>query len=151
MNLQSAIKTDLKTVITWIPDAESCLIWAGPKVSFPLELEQLYKDIEFEKFLTYSFYNENELLALGQIRLFENNRGHLSRIVVSPSLRGKGIGKIFCENLIKEAKKLNCKTISLHVIKDNLVAISLYKKLGFIIPTIQPENIRDNIFYMELE
>ena len=47
MNFRPAIKTDLKTVMTWIPDAESCLIWAGPSVKFPLELEQLYQAIEF--------------------------------------------------------------------------------------------------------
>jgi ribosomal protein S18 acetylase RimI-like enzyme len=150
MNFRPAIKTDLKTVMTWIPDAESCLIWAGPRVKFPLELEQLYQDIEFEKILTYSLYDEKELLALGQIRMFENNRGHLSRIVVNPSSRGKGIGRIFGGELINEAKKLNCRTISLNVVKDNLIAISLYKKLGFMIPSKQPDNVRENIVYMEL-
>ncbi len=98
MNFRPAIRTDLKTVMTWIPDAESCLIWAGPRVKFPLELEQLYRDIEFEKTLTYSLYDEKELLALGQIRMFENNRGHLSRIVVNPSSHGKGIGRIFARS-----------------------------------------------------
>ncbi len=150
MNFRPAIKADLKTVMTWIPDAESCLVWAGPKVRFPLELEQLYQNIEFEKTLTYSLYDDEKLLALGQIRMFENNRGHLSRIVVNPSSRGQGIGRIFGEELINEAKKLNCQTISLHVVKDNLTAISLYKKLGFIIPSKQPDNIREDIYYMEL-
>jgi ribosomal protein S18 acetylase RimI-like enzyme len=150
MDFRRAIKTDLKTVMTWIPDAESCLIWAGPRVRFPLELEQLYQDIEFEKTLTYSLYDERELLALGQIRMFENLRGHLSRIVVNPSSRGKGFGRIFGQELINEAKKLNCQTISLHVIKDNSIAISLYKKLGFITPSKQPDNLRENIVYMEL-
>jgi ribosomal protein S18 acetylase RimI-like enzyme len=150
MNFRPAIKTDLKTVMTWIPDAESCMIWAGPKVRFPLELEQLYQAIEFEKIRTYSLDDEKELLALGQIRIFENNRGHLARIVVNPSSRGKGIGQFFVKELISTARKLNCQTISLHVIKDNSIAIRLYKNLGFITPSRQPDNLRENIIYMEL-
>ena len=95
-------------------------------------------------------YDKKELLALGQIRMFEGNRGHLARIVVNPTARGKGFGRIFCEKLISEAKKLNCRTISLRVVKDNSVAINLYKKLGFIIPAEQPDNTGENIYYMEL-
>lgn len=138
--------------MTWIPDAESCLVWAGPKVRFPLELEQLYQAIEFEKTRTYSLYDNREILALGQIRLFESDRGHLSRIVVKPSSRGKGIGRIFCQELINEARKLNCQTISLNVVKENSIAISLYTKLGFIVPSKQPDDvrIRKNIVRMEL-
>lgn len=150
MNFRPAIRTDLKTVMAWIPDAENCLIWAGPKVRFPLELEQLYQAIEFEKVLTYSLDGEKELLALGQVRMFENKRGHLSRIIVNPSSRGIGVGRIFCKELINEAKKLNCQTISLNVIKDNLIAICLYKKLGFTIPSKHPDDTRENIVYMEL-
>jgi ribosomal protein S18 acetylase RimI-like enzyme len=77
-------------------------------------------------------------------------RGHLARIVVDPSSRGKGFGRIFCEKLISEAKKLNCRTISLKVNKDNSTAISLYRKLGFKIPSEQPDNIGENTYYMEL-
>jgi hypothetical protein len=48
MIFRPATKADLKIVMTWIPDADSCLGWAGSKVRFPLELEQLCQDIEFE-------------------------------------------------------------------------------------------------------
>jgi ribosomal protein S18 acetylase RimI-like enzyme len=150
MDFRPATKTDLQIVMTWIPDAKSCLVWAGPKVRFPLELRQLYEDIGFENTLTYSLCENQELLALGQIRMFKNNRGHLARIVVNPAVRGKGIGRIFVEKLISEAKRLNCQTISLRVTKGNSGAISLYQKLGFIIPSEQPDNIRKDIYYMEL-
>ena len=150
MNFRPAVKADLSAVIKWIPDAESCDTWAGPKVRFPLEPEQLYRDIEFEKILTYSLEKAGKLLALGQLRMFENSRGHLARIVVNPASRGKGIGRFFCEALIREAKKRKCRTISLNVNKDNAVAISLYKKLGFIIPSKQPANTRKGIVCMEL-
>ncbi|MFH1699679.1 MAG: GNAT family N-acetyltransferase [Candidatus Zixiibacteriota bacterium] len=149
MNFRPATKNDLKTVMSWIPDAETCLIWAGPKIKFPLKLKQLHQAIEFEKTHTYSFDDENKLLAFGQIRIFENNRGHLSRIIVNPASRGQGIGRLFCKKLINEAKILKCQIISLNVVKDNSIAKSLYKKLGFIIPSKRPAEIRENIIYME--
>jgi len=150
MDFRPATKNDLKTVMTWVPNAESCLVWAGPRVKFPLQLEQLYQDIEFEKTSTYSLYSEKRLIALGQIRMFKNSRGHLSRIVVNPSSRGKGVGRIFVRALINEAKGLNCQVISLNVVKANLIATRLYKGLGFVIPAKQPDNVRENIVYMEL-
>ena len=143
-------KKDLKAVINWIPDARSCIVWAGPKVIFPIELEQLCDALEFDKNHTYSLSDENNLLAVGQIRMFENKRGHLSRIIVNPEFRGKGIGRIFCLELINKAKKLRCKSISLNVDKDNEIAKSLYKKLGFIVPSKQPESLRKDVIYMEL-
>ena len=150
MKFQQATKDDLETVINWIPDAMSCMVWAGPKVIFPIELEQLWDALEFDKNHTYSLSDETNLLALGQIRMFENIRGHLSRIIVNPEYRGKGIGKIFCLELINKAKKLNCKTISLNVDKENEIARNLYNKLGFVVPSILPQKIRDDIIYMEL-
>jgi len=154
MNFRPSIKADLKTVISvisWIPDAKSCLSWAGPRVRFLLELEQLYRDIESYKTPTYSLENAKKLLPLNQIRLFKIKREHSARIVVNPSSRGKGIGRLFRKELINEAGRPDCRTISLNVDKDNLIAINLYKKLGFVVPPKQPGDIRKNIVYMELE
>lgn len=151
MKFQGATKKDLETVTNWIPDAESCAFWAGPRVKFPIKLEQLIEAIEFDKNHTYSLKDEKNLLALGQIRMFENKRGHLSRIIVNPEYRSKGIGKIFCSKLIYTAKQLECKTISLKVNNDNEVALGLYKGLGFIIPSNKPNGLREDVIYMELK
>ena len=151
MKFQPGTRIDLETVINWIPDANSCSVWAGPRVKFPIKIDQLIEAIEFDKTHTYSLSDENDLLALGQIRMFENKRGHLSRIIVNPEYRGKGIGKIFCSKLIYTAKQLECKTISLNVNNDNEVALGLYKNLGFIIPSTKPNGLRRNVIYMELK
>ena len=150
MKFQLAVKNDLMTVMTWIQDAAGCIIWAGPKVKFPPEIEQLYQALEFDKHHTYSLYDDKDLLALGQIRLSENNRRHLSRVIVNPLLRGKGIGRVFCKELIQEAKKFDCQSISLNVIKDNHIAIALYEKLGFITCSKRINDNRENVVYMEL-
>jgi ribosomal protein S18 acetylase RimI-like enzyme len=151
MKFQPGTRNDLETVINWIPDANSCSVWAGPRVKFPIKLDQLIEAIEFDKTHTYSLSDENNLLALGQIRIFENKRGHLSRIIVNPEYRGKGIGRIICREIIDKAKQLNCKTISLNVNKENQAARNLYRKLGFIVPAKQTDDLREDVIYMELE
>ena len=151
MKFRQATKSDLETVIKWIPDARSCMLWAGPKVIFPIGLEQLCDALEFDRMHTYSLSDEKNLLALGQIRLFEKIRGHLSRIIVNPEFRSIGIGRIFCAELINKAMKLECTTISLNVNKDNEIAQRLYKKLGFILPTKKLEDLREDVIYMELK
>ena len=151
MKFQPATRNDLETVINWIPDAKSCSVWAGPKVKFPIKLDQLVEAIEFDRTHTFSLSDENDLLALGQIRMFENKRGHLSRIIVNPEYRGRGIGRIICTELIHKAKQLNCNAISLNVNKENQAARILYKKLGFIVPSKKPDGLRKDVIYMELK
>lgn len=151
MDFRPAQRHDLAAVIPWIPDAQSCLVWAGPRVRFPLELEQLLQDLEFDRTRCYVLTDDDQVLAFGQIRMFDDGRrGHLSRIVVNPRLRGQGIGQTFVSELIRETRRLHCQTTSLHVVKENAIAISLYKKLGFVIPDPQPDTLREGIYYMQL-
>lgn len=155
MQFRRATTSDIETVITWIPDAQACLVWAGPRVAFPLSLAQLCEAIEFDQTRTYALSDENCLLALGQIRLFDKitgrSRGHLSRIIVNPSHRRQGIGQTFVERLITEARRLHCQPITLHVVVDNSEAIRLYERVGFVTPAIQPIDLRPGIAYMELQ
>ena len=154
MAFRPARASDLEAVLTWVPDAVACATWAGPKVRFPLRLDQLLAAIEFETTHTYVFEEPADLLALGQIRLFDNsrggNRGHLSRIIVNPAYRDRGIGEAFVRNLIAEAQRLGCHPITLHVVKENATAIRLYERVGFVAPAKQPDHLRPGITYMEL-
>lgn len=56
---------------------------------------------------------------------------------------GKGFGKVMTAALLKEADKLGIKDITLSVDEDNLAAIKLYKKSGFI-----QINAKDGILYL---
>ena len=52
-------------------------------------------------------------------------------IVVKKEKRGKKIGKLLLENLIKISKDVKAKSITLEVNMKNEVAINLYKKFEF--------------------
>ncbi len=61
-----------------------------------------------------------------------NSGAKINAISVLPSKRGSGLGKILLNEAILDLKKNNTiKNIYLDVVKDNIIAISLYKKLGF--------------------
>ena len=133
MILRSSTKDDLSVLMSWIKDKETCRIWAGPLVRFPLVLEHLKEDIQFSEENTFSMTNERgALLGIGQLIKKENNRLHMARIIVSPNHRGKGLGNLLCRLLIREGT-MRCgeSYFSLNVYPDNKNAVRLYKKLGF--------------------
>jgi len=59
------------------------------------------------------------------------NTADLGFLAVLQEYQGKGIGLALTKAIIKHAKKLRCKKITLSVNKYNLKAINLYNKLGF--------------------
>ncbi|MCK5757452.1 MAG: GNAT family N-acetyltransferase, partial [Clostridiales bacterium] len=56
---------------------------------------------------------------------------YLSNIAIYPRFRGKGLGKELISEFEKRARTLDVEKIILDVEKDNLVALSFYKNLGF--------------------
>jgi GNAT superfamily N-acetyltransferase len=62
----------------------------------------------------------------------------LEDMVIHPLHRGLGIGTQLIEYVIQEAKKLECKRITLLTDIHNHNAHSLYKKMGFVASSMQP-------------
>lgn len=52
-------------------------------------------------------------------------------ILLSPEVRGKGLGKVIISLAESEVRKLGLKSMGLHVFGHNEVAINLYEKTGF--------------------
>lgn len=72
----------------------------------------------------------------GLIAFYANDhtskRAYITSVLVSEELRGKGIGKRLLEECQRYCVDNGFKIIRLEVNKDNLPAISLYKKYGYI-------------------
>ena len=60
------------------------------------------------------------------------DEGHITNIAVAAEHRGRGIGKAVTEALKQYAANLGVDYMMLEVRRSNLVAQSMYKKLGFI-------------------
>lgn len=68
--------------------------------------------------------------ALYYIRFstWKGQRMYLEDIIVTKSMRGKGIGKMLFDKLIEEAKEKNLKGMVWQVLEWNKAAINFYKK-----------------------
>ena len=73
----------------------------------------------------------NEIVGFAGISIILDT-ADITNIVVKKSFRGNGISNILLKYLIELSKSSNCNVINLEVDCNNLVAINLYKKFGFI-------------------
>ena len=61
----------------------------------------------------------------------ENGYMLLQNVVVSPELRGHGLGKKVCSALLEKSQKEGAHHSYLQVVQTNDIAVNLYKKIGF--------------------
>ncbi len=151
MHLRAAFENDLAGIISWISDADECKLWAGPSVTFPLSVDSLKAQIVYTPENSFCLEKEEQVIAFGQLIRKGEQRLHLARIIVDPSERGKGCGRILCGQLIAKASVLQCRWVTLNVYKNNAAAMKLYKRLGF--EEKQPpaeEKVSDDICFMAM-
>ena len=83
--------------------------------------------------LYYVLCGDDEILGYGMLRGWDEGYDIPSLgIVIHPSMRGSGLGKLFVYFLHIVACKRGASKVRLKVYPDNTNAISLYKKLGYI-------------------
>jgi ribosomal-protein-alanine N-acetyltransferase len=151
MQLRLASLNDLNTIVGWIDNAHALRIWAGSGMRYPPTADTLKEDILFSEKYTFSLTDDqDQLIGFGQV-LERLGRLHLARIIVAPERRGKGFGRVLCENLIQEGiKRFGKKDFSLNVYQNNDVAIKLYESLGFRVAADQrPAPGPDSVFMIK--
>ena len=78
-----------------------------------------------------SLRDQGKLIALGTV-VVERGWAGLSNIVVDPEHRGKGAATFLLDALVRWSMCSGAEQIYLQVVKDNLPALSLYRKHGFV-------------------
>lgn len=148
MQLLACTNQDLIGVFRWFNSEKSVLYWAGPGVTYPLQVKRFKTESKFDKSHSYVLKQGRQLLAFGQIynRL---DHCHLGRLVVSPTLRRGGVGQRLIEKLLEQgSRQLGLTKGSLFVLNDNKPAMRLYEKMDFVIDDY-PETIPlENCLYM---
>lgn len=131
--LRAATLADAAIALSWTPEADALRCWAGPNTRHPATPGSLWEDINNSDATTFALESPSDgLAAFGQVRFREQTYGHLARLIVSPQLRGRGLGRLLCLTLMREAVRLHpIKAFSLYVFPDNLKAIGLYRSLGY--------------------
>jgi len=141
VKIRPAKEQDLPKLSGWFLTESEAKNWGGPSIHFPLSLEQLKIDIEWDVAQSYALVDKGDNL-LGFAQAF-NKFGykHLGRIVVSPEMRGRKLGYKLMAALLNSVGTDGV-SFSLFVYEDNIPAKSLYENIGFVVqayPDGQPE------------
>ena len=147
VTLRPAELNDLSTVLSWIPDADACRMWAGPHVRYPAGAPSVWETIKADGRNAYSLVDaDNCIVGFGQILPRGAGVVHLARIIIDPGLRGHGYGRLLCMELMNAARdRLPVRQFTLHVYRQNPTAIALYRSLGF---EPQAKRVADNVLFM---
>jgi ribosomal-protein-alanine N-acetyltransferase len=139
---------DYAAIGTWVPDADSCVRWAGPKLKFPFDpqkLPQLLAEPGAHSFVLSR--GQADALGFCQFWVREPGVAHLARIILAPSARGQGMAATLCRLLMAEAARtVDAKAFTLRVYRDNHPALATYEGLGFV--TV-PDRSDERIFFMQ--
>ena len=126
---------DYEAIASWITDAAACARWAGPRVPFPFSASELPRLLSIDGIESYCLVDGlSDICGFGQFWIASPGAVHLGRIIVSPAKRGKGCGRMLCQQLIEKAvRKTGASETTLRVYRDNSAALSLYVDLGFLV------------------
>ena len=132
-SLRPAAPEHLSIVLHWIKTAEDLRLWGGHLLTWPPGVEKTWCEIGAQDGNTFSLLDDDGNLAgFGQALAREPGAAHLGRIIVSPALRGQGVGRVLCRQLIAAAvERYRPERITLNVSTENTPAVSLYRALGF--------------------
>ncbi|WP_084407379.1 GNAT family N-acetyltransferase [Aestuariibacter salexigens] len=118
-------------LLSWFTNQEQFTQWAGPNLSIPQSATQLKSQLTANNVVNCAFTYNDKLAGFGQFTT-KPTHIHLSRLAVSPSLRGKGLGKALVMALLTQANRtFRAKPASLFVYQNNKAALRCYEALGF--------------------
>ncbi|SFU48077.1 Protein N-acetyltransferase, RimJ/RimL family [Polaromonas sp. YR568] len=147
LGLRTPDAADYAALGAWVPDAETCIRWSGPKLKFPFMPEQLPQLLAEPG--SHSFVmSRGPAEALGFCQFWEREAGvaHLARIILAPAARGQGLAATLCRLLMAQAAQIaGAHTFTLRVYRDNHPALAAYEGLGFV---AVPEQSDERIFFM---
>jgi RimJ/RimL family protein N-acetyltransferase len=138
--MRKLAENDAKDICDWIKSRRDLLIWGGPYFDFPLKVTDLASLIAEHEGPNptrecWAVLDERgEFAASFQLSYnYRNGQVVLGRVILKPSLRGKGhseaLLRLACEQAFSH-EEMN--RIELRVYPFNAPAISAYRKVGFI-------------------
>ena len=130
--LQSFDDSQLPELMSWFADRKACQLWGGPAFRFPFTEATFREDARLGSQPTWTLTDDRDALrGFGQYYL-RVGRGHLARLAIAPSVRGRGYGSTLIHLLChRAAAELGVDSFSLFVDAGNDGALRLYRRLGF--------------------
>lgn len=148
--LRPATPDDLEVVLSWIDSPAALKLWGGEHLTWPPEVSKTWGEIGADERNTFALVDaDGNVIGFGQALPREAGIAHLGRIILSPGVRGQGLGRVLVRALIDAARaNINAGAITLYVYRDNLPAVRLYRSLGF---GVAAEDEGKNSYAMRLD
>lgn len=126
------IKDAIKEYASELTKSGSCPEKDSLEVSKKTFSNLLPNGIESKEQFLFHIINETDaVIGMIWFGLRPNNEGFIYDFSIHETFRGQGLGQEAMKLVELEAKKHQVKKIGLHVFGHNIAAISLYKKLGY--------------------
>ena len=110
----------------------------------PWSREAFYNELHQNRFAHYLILEEDDNVIGYCGAWLVVDEAHITNIAVLPAYQGRGLGKVLLSSMIEECKLRAIERMTLEVRESNLVAQSLYKKLGFVEGAIRKNYYSDN-------
>lgn len=118
-------------MVGWIPDSSALYLFSGPRLTWPLTVQQLGAMDAGEGFTAWMMVDE-DASEVGHFDLTVSQRvARLGRVLVAPERRGQGAGRELVTLAIETARMLGADELRLNVIADNAPAVRTYEAAGF--------------------
>jgi RimJ/RimL family protein N-acetyltransferase len=144
LELRRCVASDYSAVVEWIPDAAALHLFTGTRFTWPLTLEQLGSLAATPRWTDWTLVDaSNPLVSLGHVELAfvdgpdDPPTARISRVLVSPAQRGRGLGRVLAALAVEMARDLGARRVELAVIAGNERAERIYAALGFT-PSARP-------------
>lgn len=129
---------DASVILSWIENREQQRMWSADRYSsFPPSAEEMtmmYREqSETGRFFPFTMTDGQRVTGHFILRYPSDDDTHLriGFVIIDPSLRGRGIGKLMMEMAQQKARQMGARTLSLGVFKDNPSALGCYRSCGF--------------------
>ena len=140
MKLVLAEKTDLDSVLELYENVKKTIycVWDDEyptmeNINFDFEHDCLYVLKDEEKVIgAISVNYENEFDDLKDVWLYTKDPCEIARLVVNPEYQNKGLGEFIIKEISKILSEKGYYCIHLAVAVNNLPAVRLYDKCGFL-------------------
>ena len=138
IRLETFALGDIDRLLSWVEPTEAFLIqWAGTTFTYPLDREQLTAHVEAANSDTHLLTAVDDATdeSVAHLELWTNKLhglGRLSRILISPQHRGRGLCRPITNAALSLAfDHLGLRRVELSVFEFNAPAIRCYEAVGF--------------------
>lgn len=123
---------DCRLVVDWVPDAEALYLLSGTRLHWPLDETQLSVMSSIPGFSAWMLIDPASGEPIGHFDLTtEGTSARVSRILIAPAMRGRGLAHVLVGLAIEQARALGASELTLNVIVGNEPAIRTYLRAGF--------------------